>query len=529
MRQFLAPLRSAKSGSSEEAKKQRNSALGVVVSILFLMSIVGYVANIIAGFGLVVFVPSIVVGISALACVVTSFFKSGGILFSIKDWDLLMSLPVSKRVIVCAKLASLYVSALGIGLLLAIPGLGVYYSSVGITGPNLLFGIIVMLLVPVIPVAIGAFFSLIITWIGSHFRRINVATGVITLLGLLLATAVYYVFVRQTTQFGISMEQINAIADVFKPATWAVGAIVSEQASDLVSFASVTIVLGIVVVELVNFGFYPINIRFQQKLTKGDFKFNKASVSKASALKSLTKKEFQTLINTPSIIGNSLFGVIVALLISGTLLVLSLGGINGASLVMGFIMPSIDDSTVMSGVNIPGVYFGEWSMYIFLIWLVSVATANQAAACAMSLEGSNVWIMRTIPVDKKTIYLSKLMPSIIVYGSSYFVSACLFSFALKLDLIGTLSIFLILLSSSFFSTAVGFYMDCRKPNFSWKSSADVTKRGASVMWATYPLVGICFAAILVNIFFGEAIAMLLPVIMIAIGAFLLKKIFAQNI
>ena len=107
----LAPVRSGLSRS------QRRGRIALIACGFALLAIImmGYLA--IMAFGLAVLglarvLPALAVALGSLAGVVFTFLKANGTLFGFKDYDLVMSLPVSRRALVASRMAALMGSSI---------------------------------------------------------------------------------------------------------------------------------------------------------------------------------------------------------------------------------------------------------------------------------------------------------------------------------------------------------------------------------------------------------------------------------
>ena len=52
--------------------------------------------------------PALMMAVSSLMSLVTTIYKAGSVLFSFKDYDLVMSLPVSQKSVVASRILILY-------------------------------------------------------------------------------------------------------------------------------------------------------------------------------------------------------------------------------------------------------------------------------------------------------------------------------------------------------------------------------------------------------------------------------------
>ena len=114
--------------TKDKSKKTRSTGLAVVWVLLIIM-VIGYVGAF--AYGLILFemediVPMYLYAVASLLILIFSFFKAGSVLFSMKGYEMLVSLPVSKAAIVISRFCCMYVTNLLAGLLIMLPGMAVY-------------------------------------------------------------------------------------------------------------------------------------------------------------------------------------------------------------------------------------------------------------------------------------------------------------------------------------------------------------------------------------------------------------------
>ena len=126
MRNFFILLRVQLLALSHSLKPGNRSggALAVIAGIVLALIIflyMGLVAIGLVNIGLADAIPGFAVLIGALAGVVFTFLKANGTLFGLADFDLVMALPIPRRIVVAARVSALYASATLLGALLAAP------------------------------------------------------------------------------------------------------------------------------------------------------------------------------------------------------------------------------------------------------------------------------------------------------------------------------------------------------------------------------------------------------------------------
>ncbi len=102
-------------------------------------------------------------------------------------------------------------------------------------------------------------------------------------------------------------------------------------------------------------------------------------------------------------------------------------------------------------------------------------------SCALSLEGRNLVLMKTMPIEKKDFIFRKLYPSFLIYYPVSLMSAIFLFFAAPFDFSYLFSILLLTLTYPFMIILFSFYLGVRFPNPNYESIADLLKRKASAI------------------------------------------------
>lgn len=111
--------------------------------------------------------------LSMLMCLFISIYKASGYLFAFKDFDMLMSLPVSKGAILTSKLFMIVVTNVGLSVLLGFPYLMVYGIKTQAGAVYYLVALLLLILSGIIPVTVGALLSLGLGKVSSKSRHTN--------------------------------------------------------------------------------------------------------------------------------------------------------------------------------------------------------------------------------------------------------------------------------------------------------------------------------------------------------------------
>jgi ABC-2 type transport system permease protein len=116
-----------------------------------------------------------------------------------------------------------------------------------------------------------------------------------------------------------------------------------------------------------------------------------------------------------------------------------------------------------------------------------------STACAISLEGKNLWIIKSMPLSTKTIFLSKLAVNLTLSIPAILINSSIFAFVFKFNFEQTLLMYLIPLAYAFFTAFGGLAINLNFPNFTWSNEITVIKQSASVMLSV--LLGMASVAV----------------------------------
>ena len=114
---------------TKDKKKKDNFILLTLAWILVGAMILAYIALLSFGMievGMSEILPMYLYMITSLIILIFSFFKAGGVIFQMKNFEILLSLPVSKTAVVISRFLSMYTTNMFMSLLIMLPGTIIY-------------------------------------------------------------------------------------------------------------------------------------------------------------------------------------------------------------------------------------------------------------------------------------------------------------------------------------------------------------------------------------------------------------------
>ena len=470
---------------ADPAKARRTlalAALAVAAIVLFAAAYSSGVAQTLVQMGLPEAIPLVAVLVGAVAGAVAAFLKTNGVLFSFKDYDLVMSLPVPTSSVVLSRIVSLYAMSLALSVVLA----------------------------PLLPLAAAIMLAVLIAAVSAHFKHANVVVIVLTLAATLIAVFGSLAFSSQADDMAamtaLGTELVAQLAAAFPPAAWATAGIVEGDLEQFLAFAAVNLVAACAVLALVVRLFVPVNSMLMSSRPRGTFSFDgkgAAAAKAGSPLRALMAKEVRLLVATPIYFMNACIGYVLVLVAA---IAVAAGTLTGA-LSLDLLPPEL---APVIGLVLP------WGLAFF-------CSISSTTAASVSLEGSSRWLMLTAPVPPSTVLWSKAAVNLAIGLPFLLVSAVLVAVSLPLDALSVAALFAVPSASCLLATSLGLAMDARRPRYDWTTVYEPVKRGMPVFVVVFAGMGLVAVGMAAALFLGQAGSLLAACAVAAVSAALYRS------
>ena len=451
---------------TKDKKKKQSFALLSVAYVLVILMAISYVGGLAYGYhylGLGDIVPMYLYTILSILMLVLSFFKAGSVLFSMKSYDIMVSLPVTKSAILISRFVTMYVTNLLFSLIVMIPGLAVHiwFAKPGIS--FYFISLMAVLFAPLLPLTISSILGAMIKGISSRMKKKTLVETFLTV-GLVVVIMVGSFRMGPKTE-NLDMEALKeligtlttVLGTVFPPALWYHNAL----HGNILHFAlllGVPALIFAVFIWLLSKKFTEICTGLNATYAKHNYKLGELKAE--HVLLSLFKKEMKLYFSSSLYVTNSGIGYILAVLLAGTIAVMG--------------VDSLAD-------------FMEMPMFLPLIHkvlpfvLAMPLCMMSASACSISMEGKTFWQLQVLPVKAKDIYNAKLLWNLAVAAPFYLASVVLMLIGAKPALSDALHYFLIPLVLLAFCIVLGLACNLWFPKLNWDNEAQVVKQGAAVL------------------------------------------------
>lgn len=453
--------------TKDKGKRLRYTALSFLWLLLIAL-VVFYVGGFAYGYhylGLGDIVPMYLYTIVSLIMLVLSFFKAGNLLFSMKFYDVMVSLPVSRHAILISRFLSMYVTNLLLGVLILLPGVAVhaYFAKPGIN--FYLVTLLVLLFTPLLPLTLSSIIGAVIKAISSRMKRKNLVETALTMLFVVLVLAGSLSFGEQAESMDEEMLKnlVNTITEVlgsyFPPALWYHKALQGNLPSLLLVLGIPALIFTVFITILAHF-YQDICTSLNAVHAKQNYRLGHLTAS--SSLKALIKREARLYFSSSLYVTNTIIGYILALLLS-----------------VGIAVAGLEAFT--SGMGLPeALPLVEQLIPMFLALMFCMCPC---IACSISMEGKCFWQLQILPLQAKEIYNGKILWNILLAMPFYVISVLVLSISLRPEPLVTLHYILLPLVYLVFYTVSGLAINLKFPLLNWENEARVVKQSASVLVA----------------------------------------------
>ncbi len=392
--------------------------------------------------------------------VVFSFYNCGTHLFGSRDYDLLRSLPISSGALVASKLLSLMVVQYFYTLFLLVPGL-VVFGLLTSQGLVYIVGCIgLFLLFPCISVVLSALISLVVGYVSSRFKYKNLISN------LLMIVILIGVFVGSFSLQSLISGNVSSLAEMkrnfllFMP-------FCSLLIKGMLEGNWLAYLLGCVInlIPFVAFSwvfarFYStINTQMKNSYHEKNFKLKKMKVS--GSFHALFIKELRRFFACGIYVMNTIFGPVLML---------------GAGIFALFSKASITEMLSVFPSDFPFSISGMLAILLIAVTMISCTTNS-----SISLEGTKLWLTKTLPIRTEDIFAAKMAVNLVILIPGAVGSAILMGIACSLSLAEIVLLSVLACLTSLFTAACGLCVNLSFPRFDWFSESMVVKQSMSVM------------------------------------------------
>lgn len=421
---------------------------------------------------------------------ILSIFETKSELFECKDNELLLSMPIKPRHIVISRIFTILIFNYAEAALVMLPCIVVYLiKGGGIVGA--LGAVIASVFLPLLATALASGVGYLVALLSRKLKRNSFVTVLISLLFLAVYFVAYNFFLEAMT----AIEENSAnVAEIMKGfgALLYIGEAVMLHYLWTPIMVCVCVLASYVAYRVISHGYLKI-VTDRSGAKRKEYKAER--LNRRGAFFALVIKEMRTFVSSATYMLNAGLGVILVVAIG------VLGLIKAGELSL------IIDSFAMA---FPKVDVGGTAYALISSVLVLVSSMIFISAAALSLEGKKLWILKTMPLDARTVLFSKAMPHIIITAPATLLASIMLGVAMGAPIEYWPFIILTPIASTVALAFMGISINTAFPKFEFEHETQPIKQSLATFLA---MVGSTVVAVLsialtvlVSVFFSPLLA-----------------------
>lgn len=406
------------------------------------------------------------------------------------DDDLLLSLPISKKDIIISKTINKYIFDLFFSLLLILPYIIMYLIFTSFSFAILMKGILCIILLPLLSVGISDILNFIIT---RFFNKVSYGNLLKSLLSVFIFVVIMALMLVKTFFYGTV--SVSSMQDYFSDRFFSNMFLNFTLNTNFIN--SLVVVIVTVLPFVIGLILYSLNYGKSFDGVHGNNKKLKFSKSK-SPFRVFMLKEINSYATTPAWITNSIIGPIFIV-------------------VLGILFSSMGIEKISSyiGMNLSP----ELASAVIILMFCALSSTTIISCCSLSLEGKNFWILKSSPINEKSLFLSKALLQVVILEPSIFLSSIILAISLKLSFINFLMIFILPTLNCLILSFSGVLINIFYPVFHYDDEIRVVKQSLASLLTI--ILGLILSGVLVGIYYAFKSLELQYIFLISVGVYLL--------
>lgn len=448
----------------ESAIKTVFMAISIIVLVVMMAAYIGGFAWMFAQLGLYSILLPMGFVMCSLLNLFTTIYKAGGNLFDSKDFDLVMSLPVSSRVIVLSKVAMMYILDLCFVIVFMVPIFVIYSIFTGFNMMSLIYFILTLLITPIIPLVVGLILGFMITFFAKRFKYANILTIVLTFIAVMIVYSFAFLF-KDTTQMTNEAGLVNmteVMVETFNyyyPLTILyANSVLKHSLVDFGLFAGLSVAAFIMVIWIVSRYYGKLSLLAKGNVAKGVYKITTLKTN--TLFKALYSKELKKYISSSTYVVNTSIGCVICLFFA---------------LAYTFFPPA-DIKMIVSNSAARQLLITAGPYLISLMLGMCCITAS-----SISNEAKQLWLIKSLPLKVSDLYKAKIALNLTFTIPTAIIASICLILALSPTPQQRFQIIALPISIAICQSVWGLWFNVNYPKYNWTTEINLYKQSFSVV------------------------------------------------
>lgn len=397
-----------------------------------------------------------IMGLISLAMgVFGSVFNTFSSLYQAKDNDLLLSMPIPPAILLVSRMVGVYGMSLLYTGMVYLPGAVVYWVVAKAGAVAILFSLLLLFLLSMVVLSLTCALGYVVAQVAGRLRHKGVTT---VLLSLVLLGVYYFCYFRLNTFLQYLSQNAGLIGEKLQPIwpLYVFGRAACGDGVHLLLFALMSLALFALTLYIMASSFLHLATA---NGTEGGKAKKVVPHTRRKPAAALLLRELKRFLGSPVYMLNGGLGLLimpiaaVVLLWKGAELYAMLGEYAA-------IIPELPGLLPLLGVGC----------------VCLLTSMNMLTPCSVSLEGRQLWILRSAPVSGNMVLRAKVNMHLLLTGMpAGLCLVCLWG-VLKLPLIALIPAGAVVFAFLYIWGVVGLLFNLRHPNLSWVSEVAAVKQ-----------------------------------------------------
>lgn len=391
-----------------------------------------------------------------------SVFNSFSFLYLAKDNDTMLSLPIKPSVILSSKMMCVYLLSVVYQLTVFVPGYIQYYKYAAVTASSLLSAIAVSLLSGMIVLAVVCLLGFFIAMISSRVKHKKYIQLVLVFAFFILYYAGSIKLNTILTTIASNIDSYTGAIKKYAYPIYLLGRASAGNIRALIVFALISIAAAALTCLILSKTY--INIVTTQRGSKK--KLYREKAAKAGNVKSaLLGKELKRFTGSVTYMMNSGFGLFIMLVLAIAAM------IKGRSLISQMNLSASGFMTALPGLAVS-----------IVCMIVSMCCIS---APSVSLEGKNIWVVKSLPISTKDILGAKMKLQTVLTAVPALLLTAAISYVIRADLFTAVLMIAAVICYILFFSAVGVALNLKSVDLNWTNEVIPIKQGKPIFFAMF--------------------------------------------
>lgn len=460
--------------SRDKKKKRQVSSNRWGFGVLYFM-LFAYCAVMAIGygvFGLADAIPVMAILTITVIALFFTFIKTNGYLFAFKEYDMLMAMPFNPREILMDKFIHMYLRSVPF---MSVISVSMLVGYAGFARPGIwpiLAWIILTPFIPVVPMVVASLIGALLIAIGNLFKYKKIVQIILTFAIVIPLSLSGTYLSRVIENIGLTnlLNNISGftekLGNYYPPMLWFKRAVSRGGFLYFVLFIAVSIGVLELFTLIVGKFYRQINSRLLQTARGKRYKLEHQK--RRSPVKAIVFKEYKRMMGSTIYATNCGMGQIMCLIL-GVVAIF----VKGEKII----------SVVTEGATTSGSRYVVPIIPLVLYFFIGMIATT---AVSLSLEGKNLWIVQSMPIDFMTLCKGKIL--FCMYMDVPFMLFPIITLGISFG--ASFTQIVLMLFEGFvlclFSSLYGMVCGIKHARFDWDNEVEVVKQGTALLFYMFP-------------------------------------------